>query len=183
MFSDNIEGTSDIKRFKRSCVRSILVACPLGNLLKFGSSIIALGWWFYSITSNWNLMEVQWKYWHWKGQNHWIKKLMLLTWWSQFWHKFGAHFLYFMFWLKTFDKVLWCLDRFYFFDGLYTILMDQGICLTFLNNLLARNMFRSSRPKVFCKTGALKNFVKFTEKHLCQSLFLKKLQAWCLQLH
>ena len=30
---------------------------------------------------------------------------------------------------------------------------------------------RSSRPEVFCKKGVLKNFAKFTGKHLCQSLF------------
>ena len=29
---------------------------------------------------------------------------------------------------------------------------------------------RSSRPEVFCKKGVLKNFPKFTGKHLCQSL-------------
>ena len=34
--------------------------------------------------------------------------------------------------------------------------------------------FRSSRPEVFCKRGVLKNFSKFTGKHLCQSLFLDK---------
>ena len=33
---------------------------------------------------------------------------------------------------------------------------------------------RSSRPEVFCKKGVLENFTKFTEKHLCQSLFFKK---------
>ena len=33
---------------------------------------------------------------------------------------------------------------------------------------------RSSRPEVFCKTGVLENFTKFTGKHLCQSLFLNK---------
>ena len=32
----------------------------------------------------------------------------------------------------------------------------------------------SSRPYVFCKKGVLKNFIKFTGKHLCQSLFFKK---------
>ena len=32
-------------------------------------------------------------------------------------------------------------------------------------------------PQVFYKKGVLKNFVKFTGKHLCQSLFLKKLPA------
>ena len=29
-------------------------------------------------------------------------------------------------------------------------------------------------PEVFCKKGVLKNFTKFTGKHLCQSLFFNK---------
>ena len=33
---------------------------------------------------------------------------------------------------------------------------------------------RSSRPDVFCKKGVLRNFTKFTGKHLCQSLFFNK---------
>ena len=33
---------------------------------------------------------------------------------------------------------------------------------------------RSSRPEVFCKTGVLGNFAKFTGKHLCQNLFFNK---------
>ena len=33
---------------------------------------------------------------------------------------------------------------------------------------------RSSRPVVFCKKGVLRNFTKFTGKHLCQSLFFNK---------
>ena len=36
--------------------------------------------------------------------------------------------------------------------------------------------FRSSRTEV--KKGVLRNFAKFTGKHLCQSFFLIKLQAW-----
>ena len=37
---------------------------------------------------------------------------------------------------------------------------------------------RGSRPEVLRKKGVLRNFAKFTEKHLLQSLFLKiKLQA------
>ena len=35
----------------------------------------------------------------------------------------------------------------------------------------------SNRPEVFCKKGALKNSAKITGKHLCQSLFLIKVQA------
>ena len=33
---------------------------------------------------------------------------------------------------------------------------------------------RSSRQEVFCNKGVLRNFTKFTEKHLCQSLFFNK---------
>ena len=36
-------------------------------------------------------------------------------------------------------------------------------------------IYRNSRPEVFCKKGVLRNFVKFTRKHLCQSLFLNKI--------
>ena len=32
----------------------------------------------------------------------------------------------------------------------------------------------SSRPEVFCKEDVLRNFAKFTGKHLCQSLFFEK---------
>ena len=34
--------------------------------------------------------------------------------------------------------------------------------------------YRSSRPDVFCKKGVLRNFAKYTGKHLCQSLFFNK---------
>ena len=35
-------------------------------------------------------------------------------------------------------------------------------------------MLGSSRPEVFCEKGVLRNFTKFTGKHLCQSLFFNK---------
>ena len=34
--------------------------------------------------------------------------------------------------------------------------------------------YRRSHPDVFCKKGILRNFTKFTGKHLCQSLFFNK---------
>ena len=34
--------------------------------------------------------------------------------------------------------------------------------------------FRSSCQDVFCKKGVLRNFAKFTGKHLCQSLYFNK---------
>ena len=33
---------------------------------------------------------------------------------------------------------------------------------------------RSSRPEMFCKKAVLRNFAKFTGKHLCQSFFFDK---------
>ena len=33
---------------------------------------------------------------------------------------------------------------------------------------------RSSSSEMFCRKGVLRNFAKFTGKHLCQSLFFKK---------
>ena len=41
---------------------------------------------------------------------------------------------------------------------------------------------RSSRPEVFSEKGVLGNFVKFTGKHLCQSLFFNKVAGGCLQI-
>ena len=35
-------------------------------------------------------------------------------------------------------------------------------------------LYGSSHPDVFYKKGALRNFAKFTGKHLCQSLFFNK---------
>ena len=36
---------------------------------------------------------------------------------------------------------------------------------------------RSSCPEVFGKKGVIKNFTKFTGKHLCESLFLNEVAA------
>ena len=40
--------------------------------------------------------------------------------------------------------------------------------------VLVITITRSSLPEVFCKTGVLRNFAKFTGKHLCQSIFFNK---------
>ena len=42
---------------------------------------------------------------------------------------------------------------------------------------------RSSRPEVFYNIGFLKNFAKFTGKHLCQSLFFNKVAGVSLELY
>ena len=36
------------------------------------------------------------------------------------------------------------------------------------------SLVRSSHPEVFCNKGVLRNFAKFTGKHLCQNLFFNK---------
>ena len=43
---------------------------------------------------------------------------------------------------------------------------------TYLNNKY--KIMKSSRLEVFCKKGVLRNFAKFTGKHLCQGLFFNK---------
>ena len=43
---------------------------------------------------------------------------------------------------------------------------------SFLQNYLTAE--QSSRPEVFCKKGVLRDFAKFTGKHLCQRLFFDK---------
>ena len=39
---------------------------------------------------------------------------------------------------------------------------------------LLLGVIRSSCPEMFCKKGVLRNFTKFTGKHLCQSFFFNK---------
>ena len=44
-----------------------------------------------------------------------------------------------------------------------------------LSNAAWKNLnSRGSRPEVFYKKGVLRNFAKFSGKHLCQSLFFNK---------
>ena len=46
-------------------------------------------------------------------------------------------------------------------------------------NLLDNIINRSSRPEVFYKKGVLRNFAKFTGKHLCQSIFFNEVAGRC----
>ena len=52
-------------------------------------------------------------------------------------------------------------------------ILDHAQPKTFIS-LYRYSDFRSSRPEVFYKKGVLRNFIKFTGKHLCQSLFFNK---------
>ena len=48
------------------------------------------------------------------------------------------------------------------------------IKVIYFQNFMNINFYRSSHPEVFCKKGVLRNFPKFTGKHLRQSLFFNK---------
>ena len=50
---------------------------------------------------------------------------------------------------------------------------NSGIFMT-RDMLRILSIYRGSRQEVFCRKGALRIFAKFTEKNLCQSLFLNK---------
>ena len=54
------------------------------------------------------------------------------------------------------------------------ILKYSYFTLIFIENLEEIYLEEVALPEEFCKKGVLKNFEKFTRKHLCQSLFLNK---------
>ena len=66
-------------------------------------------------------------------------------------------------------KILSTIDKVYKQD------FPKVAVLKHTHSLLSQN--RSSRPEVFCKKGVLRNFAKFTGKHLCQSLFFNKIAS------
>ena len=53
-------------------------------------------------------------------------------------------------------------------------LINADMCSEKILLKTCKSSFRSSRPEVFCEKGVLRNFAKFTGKHLCQSLFFNK---------
>ena len=71
-------------------------------------------------------------------------------------------------------------NRCFVLNSLYSQKQKQTFSKTNLlitsTELIAKKwMNRSSRLEVFCKKCVLRNFTKFTGKHLCQSLFFNKL--------
>ena len=48
------------------------------------------------------------------------------------------------------------------------------VILLVLENEFIRPRYRSSRPEVFCKKGVRRSLTKFTEKHMCKSVFFNK---------
>ena len=62
-----------------------------------------------------------------------------------------------------------------FVTGLPKKLLKKLLKFKCFVRVLPEFTYRRSRAKVFCKKNVLRNFAKFTGKHLCQSLFFKEL--------
>ena len=56
----------------------------------------------------------------------------------------------------------------------FMLIIIKKIIRSNLSKTSAQINYRSSRPELFCKKGVLRNFPKFTGKHLCQRLFFNK---------
>ena len=52
--------------------------------------------------------------------------------------------------------------------------MWSDIVFKSITNNIWNGPFRSSRPEVSCEKGVLRNFAKFTAKHLCRNFFFNK---------
>ena len=79
------------------------------------------------------------------------------------------------------------MGAFYFPSYVFLYLFEFPAILNLQNNYTDRKMmkvltkrskceetYRSCRPEVFSEKGVLRNFAKFTGKHLSQSLFFNK---------
>ena len=91
----------------------------------------------------------------------------------------------FLFWLTT-----WPFLTFYPLVSLSSRVIDLDflflfLCLTYSSSSLSDSddgsesllSHRKQPPGVFCRKGVLRNFTKFTGKHLCQSLFFDKVAS------
>ena len=58
--------------------------------------------------------------------------------------------------------------------GYCTFFLVMSVVVFYLDGYLFRWSKRSSPPETFCKKGVFKNYTKFKEKRLSQSLFLNK---------
>ena len=58
-----------------------------------------------------------------------------------------------------------------FFMKYLKILLGNNVISSRSNFVNKAEIIQKQPPEVFCRKGVLCNFIKFTEKHLCQSLF------------
>ena len=86
-----------------------------------------------------------------------------------FHQRVNSHLVFIFFVIEWSSTFLFCLQE-YRFKRSFCWKLKKWL-LHRLNLWLKFHRGRSSRPEVFCKTGVLRHFTKFTGKHLCQSLF------------
>ena len=67
-----------------------------------------------------------------------------------------------------------CLYFHLFFVANTKIIFGYNIATPLYKHLLNSLLMQKQSPEVFRKKSVLRNFAKFTEKHLCQSLFFNK---------
>ena len=89
-------------------------------------------------------------------------------WWSLFLIKSQAWYL---FW-RTSAKDCFCIAHTPLIVNLSILLYSAP------SSSSSRLLLRSNCPEVFYKKGVLRNFDKFTGKHLCQSLFFNKVAGY-----
>ena len=75
--------------------------------------------------------------------------------------------------MLTFSKSTPCKPRHPIFLGAM-VMITEKTNPTFSFYPFLTNLYKEACLEVFCKKSVLKNFAKFTGKHLCQSLFLNK---------
>ena len=75
------------------------------------------------------------------------------------------------------------IKKYYAFFPLLDLIVFCTVRIKLLQHLHGNptGIYRSSRLEVFNKKGVLRNFGKFTGKHLCQSLFFNKVASLSLQ--
>ena len=71
-------------------------------------------------------------------------------------------------------KFFWSHPIFISLFLIISVFISGPVQFLFIYQLQNPIQLRSSHPEVFCKKGVLKNFAKFTGKHLCKRLFFNK---------
>ena len=75
---------------------------------------------------------------------------------------------------KLLLKIALVLSRSYSKESVHVLTSKRNTILPCYKILLKRN----SRREVLCKKDIVRNFAKFTGKHLCQGLFFKRLMSY-----
>ena len=141
----------------------IIFSCSVGTFVIFSTKTCLLSfiiWQCYTSTSNFIIGTVVW--------------LLLL--------KFFKSLGFLLLWLREMDSSMPSFSL----SSPTSSQAPTASSLSFLQwnfTLFSLINLLSSHPKVFYEKGVLKCFVKFTEKHLCQILFVNKVAALRLQLY